>query len=245
MSEDGSSVYEDTKAGGATKAISLIARKSGLSREDFNKRWLGEHGPTARQVPGIRGFVLGEVVDDPRKSKGNSHASEVDGIAMSWQDPGVDRDAQARVFPGVQKWLSDAVEYMGQIRIFRVKEHIFVPPTHGGIRVVSLLSRKEGVSHDDFVRHVLEVHGPLSRRVPGLKGYVISDIVREVKRPDIAPLAALGEIDCIGEGWLGGAEGQQTPSSPDLKEWLADGAANFGRVKTFATVEHIFVPRPI
>lgn len=227
------------------KSISLIARKPGWTREQFNEWWLGEHGPTARQIPGIRGFVLGEVVDDPRKPKGNTVVSEVDGITMSWQDPGVDRAAQAREFPGVRKWLSDAAEYMGQIRIFGVKEHVFVRPTRGGIRVVSLLMRKKGVSHEDFIRHVLEVHGPLSCQVPGLNGYVISEIVREAKRSDIAPLAALGEIDCIGEGWLGGGGGKQTPPSAELKAWLADGAANFGLVKTFATVEHIYVPPPV
>lgn len=229
----------------ANKAISLIVRKTGISREEFNQHWLGEHGPTARQVPGIRGFLLGEVVDDPRKPAGNAAASELDGIAMSWQDPAVDRATQAREFPGVQQWLSATAQYMGQIRIFGVKEHVFVPPQRGGIRIVSLLTRKSDVAHEDFVRHVLEIHGPLSRRVPGLKGYVISEIVREATHPSIPPLTTLGEIDCIGEGWLGGADGQQTPSSPQLKEWLADGAANFGRVKTFATVDHVFVPPPV
>ena len=53
------------------------------------------------------------------------------------------------------------------------------------IKSVGLLTRKEGLSHEEFVRHWLEVHAPLAHAVPGVHRYVQSHIVGERARPDI------------------------------------------------------------
>ena len=37
------------------------------------------------------------------------------------------------------------------------------------IKSLSLLTRKPGMTHEQFVKHWLEVHGPLARKVPGLR----------------------------------------------------------------------------
>ena len=53
------------------------------------------------------------------------------------------------------------------------------------IKSIGLLTRKEGLTHEDFVRHWLEVHAPLAHAVPGVRRYVQSHIVAERTRPDI------------------------------------------------------------
>jgi uncharacterized protein (TIGR02118 family) len=42
------------------------------------------------------------------------------------------------------------------------------------IKSVSLLTRKAGLSHEEFVKHWLEVHAPLAYAAPGLRRYVQS-----------------------------------------------------------------------
>jgi hypothetical protein len=53
------------------------------------------------------------------------------------------------------------------------------------IKSVSLLTRKDGLTHEDFVKHWLDVHAPLAHAVPGVRRYVQSHIVEERTRPDI------------------------------------------------------------
>jgi len=53
------------------------------------------------------------------------------------------------------------------------------------IKSISLLTRKAGMTHDQFVRHWVEVRAPLALAVPGLRRYVQSHIVDERTRPDI------------------------------------------------------------
>lgn len=226
------------------KSISLIVRKPGLTVGQFNARWLGDHGPGSRNVPGLRGFVLGEVVPDPGRRPDAPPPPMLDGITESWQPTGIDRAAQARDNPAVREWLAAAPSYIGAITIYATREHVFVPPERGGLKVMTLISRKTGTSHEDFVRHVLEVHGPLSREVPGLGGYVLSEIVRSAQMPGIAPVPGLGEIDIIGTSWLPAGRGQGAPDTPARRAWLADGAAHFGRFVRYAMVEHVFIPPP-
>ena len=67
------------------------------------------------------------------------------------------------------------------------------------IKSLSLLTRKPGMTHEQFVRHWLEVHGPLAHKVPGIRRYVQSHILEERTRPDIPSTDV--EIDGMAELW--------------------------------------------
>jgi uncharacterized protein (TIGR02118 family) len=45
------------------------------------------------------------------------------------------------------------------------------------IKVVGLLTRKPEFTHEEFVKHWLEIHGPLAHAVPGVRRYVQSHII--------------------------------------------------------------------
>ena len=68
------------------------------------------------------------------------------------------------------------------------------------VKMIALLTRKEGLSHEDFVRHWVETHAPLARGVPGILRYVQSHIVGEQTRPDIPTTAV--DVDGIAELWF-------------------------------------------
>ena len=67
------------------------------------------------------------------------------------------------------------------------------------IKSIGLLTRKDGLTHEDFVKHWLEVHAPLAHAVPGVRRYVQSHVVEERRRPDIPTTEV--EIDGIAELW--------------------------------------------
>jgi uncharacterized protein (TIGR02118 family) len=60
------------------------------------------------------------------------------------------------------------------------------------IKVVFLVKRAEGISHEDFVRHQLENHAPLAlRHHPLLRKYVSSPVVPGTDNP--------GDFDAVAE----------------------------------------------
>ena len=109
------------------------------------------------------------------------------------------------------------------------------------IKSISLLTRKTGMTHDQFVRHWVDVHAPLALAVPGLRRYVQSHIVEERTRPDIPTTDV--DVDGIAELWYDDREVMaRSHASPQAKALFADGALFIGRIKTYTVEEQVIVP---
>ena len=109
------------------------------------------------------------------------------------------------------------------------------------IKSISLLTRKDGLTHEQFVRHWVDIHAPLAHAVPGLRRYVQSHIVEERRRPDIPALDV--EVDGVAELWYDDRENMaRAMASPESKALHADGARFIGRIKSFTVEERVIVP---
>ena len=107
------------------------------------------------------------------------------------------------------------------------------------IKSISLLRRKDGTTHEHFMKHWVEIHAPLAHKVPGLRRYVQSHIVEERKRPDIPSIDV--EVDGIAELWYDDRESMaRAHASAEAKALHADGALFIGHIKTF-TVEELTI----
>ena len=96
------------------------------------------------------------------------------------------------------------------------------------------------MTHEQFMKHWVEVHAPLAHAVPGLLRYVQSHIVEERRRPDIPSTDV--DIDGIAELWYADRESMaRALSSPEAKALHADGALFIGRIKSYTTEEKVIV----
>ncbi len=110
------------------------------------------------------------------------------------------------------------------------------------IKVLSLLTRKPGLSHEDFVRHWRDIHGPLAHGVPGIRRYVQAHITGTRTRADIVESDV--EIDGIAELWYDDeAAMRASAATQEAKRLYADGALFIGRIKTFIIDEQEVIPR--
>ena len=108
------------------------------------------------------------------------------------------------------------------------------------VKSLSLLTRKAGMTHEQFVKHWVEVHAPLAHAVPGLRRYVQSHILEERRRPDIP--ATEVEVDGIAELWFDDADALARGfASPQGRALRADGALFIGRIKSYTTEERVIV----
>ena len=111
------------------------------------------------------------------------------------------------------------------------------------IKSTSLLTRKTGMTHEQFIAHWVDVHAPLAHAVPGIRRYVQSHIIEERKRPDIP--ATDVEVDGIAELWYDDEDAMaRALATPEAKALRADGALFIGRIKTFTVLEKVIIPAP-
>ena len=108
------------------------------------------------------------------------------------------------------------------------------------IKTIGLLTRMDGFTHEQFVRHWVDVHAPLAHAVPGLRRYVQNHILGERSRADIPDHAlALGGI---AELWFDDqAELEAAARSPEMKALQDDGAKFIGRIKSYVVEEMIVI----
>jgi hypothetical protein len=110
------------------------------------------------------------------------------------------------------------------------------------LKIVSVLSRKDGMTHDAFIRHWLDVHGQMAKGVPGVKGFIGSEPIGPESG---ATSGLLGDIDGIASVWYTDRAGvSETIGAASGKAWLADGDTfiDRGRSHNYFTREHLIVP---
>jgi len=108
------------------------------------------------------------------------------------------------------------------------------------IKSLSLLVRKDGMTHEQFMKHWVEVHAPLALKVPGIRRYVQSHIVDGRRRPDILDIGVA--IDGVAELWYDDAEAMaRAGGSPEMTALHADGALFIGRIQSFVMHEHVVI----
>ena len=109
------------------------------------------------------------------------------------------------------------------------------------IKTIGLLTRKDGLTHEDFVKHWLEVHAPLAHTVPGVRRYVQSHIVEQRRRPDLPKTAV--DIDGIAELWYDDRVAmERSDASPEAKRLRADGGLFISRIQNFIVEEKVIIP---
>jgi uncharacterized protein (TIGR02118 family) len=109
------------------------------------------------------------------------------------------------------------------------------------IKVLGLLTRKAGITHEQFVRHWFDIHAPLAHAVPGIRRYVQSHITGTRSRSDIPETGI--EVDGIAELWYDDTESfQRAAATPEMKALTDDGALFIGQIKTYVIEERQIIP---
>jgi hypothetical protein len=227
------------------KLVSLVARKADLSADGFRRHWLGIHGPMARTVPGMDGFILSEAVQESARAAPEApYAERFDGIAQSWH-PAQDVMRAAFATQQGRDWLADGDLFIDRkaSRGFFVKEQIVTTPARaeGGVKRTALLVRRQGVTHAQFVEQWTGRHAELARTVPGLTGCVFNRIETTLG----GPASPWSEIDGIAEYWwdAGSVNLGERMTSPQWAAWSdhGDQFIDRARSRTIVSLEHVMI----
>jgi uncharacterized protein (TIGR02118 family) len=108
------------------------------------------------------------------------------------------------------------------------------------IKTIGLLTRKDGWTHEQFMKHWVEVHAPLAHAVPGLRRYVQNHIKGERTRADIPATEIM--IDGVAELWFDDqAALEAAAKTPEMKALHADGAKFIGWIRSYVIDEKVVI----
>lgn len=108
------------------------------------------------------------------------------------------------------------------------------------IKRASLLQRKPGISHQEFVRHWVEIHAPMARACPGIGRYALTIVKSASTRADVAPYQI--QVDGIAELWFKTqTDFDAYSTAPATRRLRDDGATFIGREIDFVTEERVII----
>ena len=102
------------------KSMTLIVRKQGMSREDFERHWREVHAPLAKTVPGISRYVQWHIQAVHARQEQDIGVA-IDGIAEVWYE---DQAAMQRAWASqeMQALAHDRSLFIGQASTFLVSD---------------------------------------------------------------------------------------------------------------------------
>lgn len=110
---------------GGVKNIEFIARKPGMSVEEFQRYWREVHGPLAASIPVLRRYVQSHT---RRSIYGSGRTPIFDGVALTWFD---DTHAMrvSGTTPEYARVRADEANFLapGKPPFIITKEHVIVP----------------------------------------------------------------------------------------------------------------------
>jgi len=229
------------------KSFSFLVRRPGMTHEQFVRHWHDVHVPMSHDVPGLRGYIVSTVVDQQsRADVPGFDMAPFDDLAQTWFDD-LEGRARAGASPEGKRWHADGAEIIGNIRMFVTTEDLVVslPAQRPPVKTLSVIKRRPELSAEQFNRHWRDIHAPMARGVPKLRGFALSGIVEEQFRPDIQPFAMDGPLDGFAESWWDSRESRAEMVASDKgKAWFADGAKFIGAVRGILLAERVVIAPP-
>jgi uncharacterized protein (TIGR02118 family) len=114
------------------KAIGTAYKRDDFTSEEFFRYWREIHGPISAKAPGLRGYVVSEVI---RKLQGELHS---EAFVEQWYDDeaAFERAGQS---PEVAAAWDDVTKYAKTTGTFwLVKEHVLIPPPVRGTGLLDM-----------------------------------------------------------------------------------------------------------
>ncbi|MDP6708148.1 MAG: EthD family reductase [Alphaproteobacteria bacterium] len=107
------------------KRISMLTRKPGMSREEFNDYWLKVHGPFVEKLPGVIRYIQNHIVDDAHRHDLPSGGQAVDGFVEFWFEDVRSMDA-AFATPQAKEAFADGAKFIESVTTFVIDEHVVI-----------------------------------------------------------------------------------------------------------------------
>ncbi len=221
------------------KTLDLFVCREGMSHGDFMSYWQDKHAPIARGLPGLKGYILSIIQEEPgRPDIPQLAMPKISAVQELWFES-LEARQVALADAAWQEWFADRANFAAAMKTFLLKEDVIValPSPRPAAKNYAFLNKNPSFTDEKF-RHEWHVgHGPMGKNVPYLKGFVPCDVVAELGQSDV-PTFKCDVVDGVAQAYYNSAEEElMMLKTPEAKEWFRHGAETFGLIKPFGMTE--------
>jgi uncharacterized protein (TIGR02118 family) len=184
--------------------IGLLKKKRDWDANRFRRHWLDRHGPLARQLPGLSGYVQNHVVQHPHSRADPARGTEeFDGFSQLWFED----DSAARIAISSdlgRSLVADEGHFIGDLQIVLAEQNPVVTPAEDRrlVKFMALLKRRSDVTADHFKNDWADAQASLINKIRNVRGYR-QNLIIERQFPKGTPVGYDRlPIDGISELWF-------------------------------------------
>lgn len=179
----------------------LLRKKAGVDDAAFRKHWKEVHGPIAMKANHMRHYYQNMVTDSQQRGVAFPRCDiEVDAMSELWFDSL--HDMNTGITPAVAKELADdAALIMSDVKVVVTVKSIVIPIPKDRplLKRMSFITRRPGMSVEEFKHEWWYVHGDFVRQFKGVRGYaqalILDRVVNGVSVPyEQLPLDGIVEL---------------------------------------------------
>ena len=153
----------------------FITRKPTVNDAEFHRYWREVHGPIAKKIPQLRGYIQSHRIPFAEAT------SSYDGAAEVWVENEAAMEALRKNPEYLNGALADEPNFIDMTRVewMVTRDHVIMdgPQTLTMVKTIFQMKRRPGMSLDDFRKYWVDVHGPIVCKLPGLRRYVQCHLV--------------------------------------------------------------------
>jgi uncharacterized protein (TIGR02118 family) len=144
------------------KLIGMLTRRGDMAPSEFQRYWRDVHAPLIAAAPGLRRYVQSHALLDLPED----YPQVCDGIAEAWFDD-IEAYVAARASGTWQAAAEDAPNFIASSARLLTRDVPVIDAYRSAreresmVKYVGFLTRKPGLSVEQFQRHWREVHAPL------------------------------------------------------------------------------------
>jgi uncharacterized protein (TIGR02118 family) len=226
--------------------MGLLTRRPGVTQAEFRRHWREVHGPLAARLPGLRRYHQNHVVDNRQLAIDHARGAwSIDGISELWFDSEDDmkRALSSNEYKEVAR---DHHLFVGPTALITAVQNVVVPvdPSAGPlVKRMSILTRKSGLTPEQFKEEWWGFHAEAVSKFPNLMGYTQNLVTgRSSGLGQPASYEAL-PIDGMVELWFRSvADVEGAFHSPAASVSQAHALSFIAEITTFLVETHEIVP---
>ncbi len=234
------------------KVLTLLARKSDLTHAQFVQIWSDEAPALISAAKMCRRYVQYRLHPDRVWPAGTPQLDlHLDGIDELWLEGPAQQTAETLGRLRTPAYLQHLRRYVGAMVTYAFSEQLITnmlpedATGDGMVKRLVPLVRTQGWTHEQFIRHWVNVHAELLKKVsPKPRRYCQLYVDAEITPPDgIASLDA--HVDGFSELWFVDEEEMNAPNrTPEGEALAADNKIYLSRSKRFFFDEYEYHTKP-
>ena len=225
------------------KRIDILVRRPDLGLEEFMTELVEENGPKIKNVPGVRGYVINDIIPHNQAATvGLLYMPEFDTITEIWFDS-LEALRAAEEESAFTAWADERKALLSKQCSLVAEEMLVIVPkgTRAPLKNINFNNRKLGLTLEEYRKEWHGRHSELAYTVPHIEAFANDEVIAELPQTGVERLETELVQGVAMTHFIDDDQQNAMIASSEAKVWFSHGQQTFGRCHAYSAWERVII----